>query len=160
MHLKILRLSRGLKMQGAVEKLLFTYLWNRYVPPTDSWLYIDSDRCNLHPLMPALTLVSLPVRYLVLETSMPAWRHQKMTVCTFIVYDALSLWATSKWWQILNPCPSFFSSPTRTQTLPLNSQYDVSILTRNHKSRHSIVRLFCKILLLEICQHRPSASFT
>ncbi len=30
MHLKIVRLSSGLKMSGALEKLLFTYLWNRY----------------------------------------------------------------------------------------------------------------------------------
>jgi hypothetical protein len=30
MHLKILRFSSGLKMSGAVEKLRFTYLWNRY----------------------------------------------------------------------------------------------------------------------------------
>ncbi len=30
MHLKILHFSSGLKMSGAVEKLLFTNLWNRY----------------------------------------------------------------------------------------------------------------------------------
>ncbi len=30
MHLKKLRLSSGLKMSEAVEKLLFTYLWNRH----------------------------------------------------------------------------------------------------------------------------------
>jgi hypothetical protein len=30
MHLKILHFSIGLKISGAVEKLLFTYLWNRY----------------------------------------------------------------------------------------------------------------------------------
>ncbi len=30
MHLKILHLSSGLKISGAVEKLRFTYLWNRY----------------------------------------------------------------------------------------------------------------------------------
>ncbi len=30
MHLKILHFISGLKMPGAVEKLLFTYLWNRY----------------------------------------------------------------------------------------------------------------------------------
>ncbi len=30
MHLKMLHFSSGLKMSGAEEKLLFTYLWNRY----------------------------------------------------------------------------------------------------------------------------------
>jgi hypothetical protein len=30
MHLKILHFSSGLKMSGDVEKLCFTYLWNRY----------------------------------------------------------------------------------------------------------------------------------
>ncbi len=30
MHLKILHVSTGLKISGAVEKLLFSYLWNRY----------------------------------------------------------------------------------------------------------------------------------
>jgi hypothetical protein len=30
MHLKILHFSRRWKISGAVEKLLFTYLWNRY----------------------------------------------------------------------------------------------------------------------------------
>jgi hypothetical protein len=45
-------------MSAAVEKLLFTYLWNRYhqqIPGKK----VNWDRCNFHPLMPALTLVSL-----------------------------------------------------------------------------------------------------
>ncbi len=37
----------------------------------DSWHQVDSDRCNFHPLIPALSLVSLLERYLVLETPMP-----------------------------------------------------------------------------------------
>jgi hypothetical protein len=36
------------------------------LPPTDSWHQVDSDRCYFHALMPALTLVSLLERYLVL----------------------------------------------------------------------------------------------
>jgi hypothetical protein len=70
MHLKILHFSSGLKLSGAVEKLLFTYLWNIY-PPTNSWHQFDSYRCNLYHLMPALTLVSLLEGYLVFETAMP-----------------------------------------------------------------------------------------
>jgi hypothetical protein len=41
------------------------------IPPTDSWHQVGSDWCNLHPLMPALTLVSLLETYLVLETAVP-----------------------------------------------------------------------------------------
>jgi hypothetical protein len=41
------------------------------LPATDSWHQFDSDWCHLHPFMPALTLVSLLERYLVLETVMP-----------------------------------------------------------------------------------------
>jgi hypothetical protein len=41
------------------------------MPPTDSWHQVDSDKCNFHPLMPALTLVSLLEIYLVLKTAMP-----------------------------------------------------------------------------------------
>jgi hypothetical protein len=40
------------------------------MPPTDSWHQFDSDRCNFHHRVPALTLVSLLERYLVLETAM------------------------------------------------------------------------------------------
>ncbi len=58
MHLKILHFSSGLKMSGAVEKLRFTYLWNRYHPQILG-VKLISDRCNSHPLMPASTLVSL-----------------------------------------------------------------------------------------------------
>jgi hypothetical protein len=45
-------------------------LFVKQIPPTDSRHRVDSDRCNFHPLMPALTLVSLLERYLVLETAM------------------------------------------------------------------------------------------
>ncbi len=44
------------------------HLFVKQIPPTDCWHQVDSDRCNFHPLMPALTLVSLLERYLVLET--------------------------------------------------------------------------------------------
>jgi hypothetical protein len=43
----------------------------KQIPPIDSWHKVHSDRSNFHPLMPALTLVSLLERYLVLETAMP-----------------------------------------------------------------------------------------
>ncbi len=46
-------------------------LFVKQIPPTDSRRQVDSDRCNFHALMPALTLVSLLERYLVLETAMP-----------------------------------------------------------------------------------------
>jgi hypothetical protein len=39
--------------------------------PTDSWHQVDSDRCNFPSLMPALTLVILLERHLVLQTAMP-----------------------------------------------------------------------------------------
>jgi hypothetical protein len=41
------------------------------IAPTDTWHQVDSDRRSFHDLMPALTLVSLLERYLVLETAMP-----------------------------------------------------------------------------------------
>jgi hypothetical protein len=47
------------------------HLFVKQIPPTDSWHQVDSDRYNFHPLMPALTIVSLLERYLVLETAMP-----------------------------------------------------------------------------------------
>ncbi len=68
--MKILHFSSGLKMSGAVEKLLF-HLFVKQIPPTDSWHQVGSDRCNFHALMPALTPVTLLERYLVLETAMP-----------------------------------------------------------------------------------------
>jgi hypothetical protein len=46
-------------------------LFVKQIPPTDSRHQVDSDRCNFHLLMPALTLVSLLERYLVLEAAMP-----------------------------------------------------------------------------------------
>jgi hypothetical protein len=45
-------------------------LFVKQIPLTDSWHQVDSNRFNFHPLMPALTLVSLLERYLVLETAM------------------------------------------------------------------------------------------
>jgi hypothetical protein len=42
----------------------------KQIPPTDSWHQVDSDRRNFHPLVPALSIVSLLERYLVLETAM------------------------------------------------------------------------------------------
>jgi hypothetical protein len=47
------------------------HLFVKQIPPTDSWHHFDSDWCRFHPFMPALTLVSLLERYLVLETAMP-----------------------------------------------------------------------------------------
>ncbi len=47
------------------------HLFVKQIPPTDSWHQVDSDRRNFHPLMPALTLVSLLEGYLVLESAMP-----------------------------------------------------------------------------------------
>jgi hypothetical protein len=56
-------------VKGCREAAL--HLFVKQIPPTDSWHQVDSDRCNSHPLMPALPLVSLLERYLVLETAMP-----------------------------------------------------------------------------------------
>jgi hypothetical protein len=47
------------------------HLFVKQIPPTDSRHQLDSDRCNFHPLMPALTLGTLLEWYLVLETAMP-----------------------------------------------------------------------------------------
>jgi hypothetical protein len=69
-HLKILHLSSGLKMSRVVEKLLFTF-FVKQIPPTDSWHQFNSDRCNFHPLMPALTLVALLERYLWFKIASP-----------------------------------------------------------------------------------------
>jgi hypothetical protein len=55
-------------VRGCREAAL--HLFVKQIPPTDSWHRVDSDRCNFHPLMPALTLVTLLERYLVLETDM------------------------------------------------------------------------------------------
>jgi hypothetical protein len=46
------------------------HIFVKQIPPKDSWHQVDSNRCNFHPLMPTLTLVSLLERYLVLETAM------------------------------------------------------------------------------------------
>jgi hypothetical protein len=70
MHLKIPHFSSGLKMSVFREAAL--YLFVKQIPPTDSyWYQVDSDRCNFHALMPALILVSLLEKYLVLESATP-----------------------------------------------------------------------------------------
>jgi hypothetical protein len=56
-------------VRGCREAAL--HLFVKQVPPTDSWHQVDSGRCNFDALMPALTLVSLLERYLVLETAIP-----------------------------------------------------------------------------------------
>jgi hypothetical protein len=44
----------------------------KQISPTDLfWHQVDSDKCNFHPLIPALTLVSLLERYLWFETATP-----------------------------------------------------------------------------------------
>jgi hypothetical protein len=47
------------------------HIFVKQMPPTASWHQVDTDMCNFHPLMPAVTLVSLLERYLVLETATP-----------------------------------------------------------------------------------------
>ncbi len=44
-------------VRGCREAAL--HLFVKQIPPTDSWHRVDSDRCNFHPLMSALTLVTL-----------------------------------------------------------------------------------------------------
>jgi hypothetical protein len=56
-------------VKGCREAAL--HLFMKQTPPTDSWRQVDSYGCNSHPLMPALTLVSLLERYLWLETATP-----------------------------------------------------------------------------------------
>jgi hypothetical protein len=46
-------------------------LFVKQISPTDYWQQVDSDKCYFHPLMPALTLVSLLERYLLFETATP-----------------------------------------------------------------------------------------
>jgi hypothetical protein len=68
MRIKILHFSSGLKMPGAVENLLFINFGNTYHQqiPGKKLILIGA-----HHLIPALTLVSLLERCLVLETAMP-----------------------------------------------------------------------------------------
>jgi hypothetical protein len=63
-------------MSGAVEKLRFTYLRNGYHQQIPGIKLIQIG-ATYHPLMPALTLVSLLERYLVLETAMPHGKIRK-----------------------------------------------------------------------------------
>jgi hypothetical protein len=44
-------------VKGCREAAL--HLFVKQIPPTAPWHQVDSDRGNFHPLMPALTLVSL-----------------------------------------------------------------------------------------------------
>jgi hypothetical protein len=39
-------------VKGSTEAAL--HLLVKKIPPTDSWHQVDSDRCNLYPLTPAL----------------------------------------------------------------------------------------------------------
>jgi hypothetical protein len=54
-------------VKGCREAALHLFL--KLIPPTDSWHQVDSSRRNFHPLMPALTLLSLLERYLCFETA-------------------------------------------------------------------------------------------
>jgi hypothetical protein len=56
-------------VKGCTEAALHVFV--KQIPPTDIWHQADSDRCNYHPLMPALTLVSLLERYKWFETATP-----------------------------------------------------------------------------------------
>ncbi len=47
------------------------HLFVKQILPIDSWHQVDWGRCKFYLLMPALTLVSLLERYLVLETATP-----------------------------------------------------------------------------------------
>jgi hypothetical protein len=70
-------------LMGCSEAAL--HLFVEQIPPTDSWHQFDKDRCNFHPLMPAITLLSLLERYLVTSgvgNCHAAWRHQKTTETT------------------------------------------------------------------------------
>jgi hypothetical protein len=46
----------------------------------------DSVRCNFHPLIPSLTLVFTAGKISGVGNCHAAWRYQKTTVCTSIVY--------------------------------------------------------------------------
>ncbi len=52
-------------VRGCREAAL--HLFVNQIPPTDSWHQVDSVRCHFHAFMPALTLVSLLEKYLVLK---------------------------------------------------------------------------------------------
>jgi hypothetical protein len=62
-------------VRGCREAALRVFV--KQISPTDSWHQVDSNRCNFHPLLPALTIVSLLKRYLVLETAKPRGNIRK-----------------------------------------------------------------------------------
>jgi hypothetical protein len=68
MQLRILRFEQRFENVKGCREAAFR-LFVKQIPPTDSWHEDDSDRCNFHPLMPALTLVSLLERYLWFEST-------------------------------------------------------------------------------------------
>jgi hypothetical protein len=82
MHLKILHLSSGLKMSGAVEKLLFTYLWNRYHQQIPGVKLIQEGAISIPLSQPCFTAGKISG----VGNCHAAWRPQKTTVCTSIVY--------------------------------------------------------------------------
>ncbi len=86
MQLKILHFSSGLKtVRGCREADI--HLFVKQIPPIDSWHKVYQDRSNFHPLMPALTLVALLERYLVLETAIwqfPTPEHKCTRVNLFV----------------------------------------------------------------------------
>jgi hypothetical protein len=63
-------------VRGCREAAL--HLFMKQIPPTDSWHQADSDRCDFHALMPALILVSLLERCLVLEIATPRGNIRKL----------------------------------------------------------------------------------
>ncbi len=63
------------------------HLFVEQIPPTDYWHQVDSLRCSFHALMPALTLVSLLDRYLVLETAMPRGDIRKRPPAALHIYS-------------------------------------------------------------------------
>jgi hypothetical protein len=64
MHLKILHFSSGLKTSGAVEKLLFTYLWNIY-----------------HQQIPGINLIQIGAISILLCQHLPLLRCWKDILC-------------------------------------------------------------------------------
>jgi hypothetical protein len=57
MHLKILRLSVGLKLSTPGQRKAALHLFVKQATAMDSSHEVESDRCNFHLLMLALTLI-------------------------------------------------------------------------------------------------------
>ncbi len=73
------------------------HLFVKQIPPTHSWHQVDSDRCNflssnasINPCFTAGKISGVGNRH-------TAWRHQKTTVCTIIVYGERSVGATPRY---------------------------------------------------------------